>query len=126
MFPSINVSSVTPQGSILGMLLLILRGDELSRVGFTNSGQVAIFADNIVYFREVVTPARVLTSHCDVDLLTKWIASKHLRLNVQKSQYMVISRKRKKPECTIFAAGVPLERISLLRYLGVTITDDLS
>ena len=36
---------------------------------------------------------------------------------------MVISRKRKKPECTISVAGVPLERVSLLCYLGVTITD---
>ena len=51
---------------------------------------------------------------------------KALRLNVRKSKYMVISRKRKKPECNICVAGVPLERVSSLCYLGVTITDDLS
>ena len=62
MSPPINVSAGVLQGSILGPLLFILSVDELSRVGFFNSGQVAIFADNIVHFREVVTPADALTA----------------------------------------------------------------
>ena len=50
-----------------------------------------LFADDIVYYREISSPTDIVTAQCDVDLITEWIASRHLRLNVNKSKLMVIS-----------------------------------
>ncbi len=82
-----------------------------------------MFADDILYYREVISEDDHLAVQCDVQLIADWIHSKGLQLNAKKCKFMVITRKRHPPKVTITIDGETLEHII---YLGVTIQDDLS
>ena len=64
----------------------------------------------------------------DVDTLSTWVTSNNLSLNTTKCKFMVITRLRKKstPVPLLTLNNQPLERVSSYKYLGVTITEDLS
>ena len=55
-----------------------------------------------------------------------WLASNKLTLNVKKSKFMIVTRKRDVPDLSIRINNVPLEQCDSYKYLGVMIDKDLS
>ena len=55
-----------------------------------------------------------------------WLAANQLTLNISKSKYMIISRKRTSPLLSIRINGEKLEQCDSYKYLGVYIDKDLS
>ena len=56
-----------------------------------------------------------------------WIANNHLQFNTSKCKYITISQKRAKElPPTINLNGIPLDRVTEFKYLGILITADLS
>ena len=63
----------------------------------------------------------------DINAIAMWIADNHLQFNTSKCKYMTISRKRAKElPPTINLNGIPLDRVTEFKYLGILITADLS
>ena len=55
-----------------------------------------------------------------------WLASNKLTLNIKKSKYMLITKKRKVPKFSVKVDNLPLESCETYKYLGVIIDNKLN
>ena len=62
----------------------------------------------------------------DVTMVELWAEDKELRLNTTKTKAIVISRKRHPPVLNLSLCGAKIEQVTSFKYLGVTISQDLS
>ena len=65
----------------------------------------------------------------DMEAVAKWIDADNLRMNIGKTQFMVLCRNRKRNMCDnliISHKGVDIARKGSIRYLGVTVDNQLT
>ena len=123
------VTSGVPQGSILGPLLFILYLNDISSLSFPSSISLTLYADDILLSYPFQSSSDLSLAQCSIDLLSSWLKSRYLTINVCKTKYMIISRK---PSSflsllpSLFLDNSPLERVSNFKYLGVILTSQLS
>lgn len=117
----VDVQSGVPQGSVLGPLLFLLFVNDLPNILSCNS---KFFADDSSLYDEVRVeePFRLQR---DLDILSKWCRTWQLKLNEKKCLVMRFSRKRTKTVPDYHLEGIPLKVVSSIKYLGITITDDM-
>ena len=72
--------------------------------------------------------------HCAVRMnralssVISWLSVNHLTLNVDKSQFVVFSRRQRRPgdiNCTVTIGGAALERVSCVKFLRVQLDENL-
>lgn len=118
------VNSGVPQGSVLGPLLFLIYVNDLPNV--VNSS-IKLFADDCVVYREISNSTDTTLLQADLDCISAWCTSWHMRLNTKKCKVMRISRHA---QCTnvlnYHIEGVMLENVMSYKYLGVHITANLS
>ena len=87
-----NVITGVPQGSILGSLLFLLFVNDLPYV--VEESSINLFEDDTAIYSTDSNPT-VLGERVekDLDRVSHWINSNGLRLNVEKTQLMVLSRR---------------------------------
>ena len=124
--PCASVTSAVPQGSILGPLLFILAMDPVASLSISNSGVIRVYADDINYYKPIMSSTDLLAVQNDVDTISVWVGDNGLRLNASKTKSLVISRKRVPPVPNISMDGTPIEQVSSFRLLRVTVSDNLS
>ena len=124
--PCASVTSGVPQGSILGPLLFILAMDPVTSLSISNSGVIRVYADDINYYKPIMSSTDLLAVQNDVDTISVWVGDNGLRLNATKTKSLVISRKRAPPVPNISMDGTPIEQVSSFKLLGVTVSENLS
>jgi len=85
-----------------------------------------MFADDMWYHLKISTTADCATLQTDVCAITEWTEQQDLQLNVTKTKAMMVSRKRCPPDLNIEIGDLPIECVSFYRYLGFTISSNLS
>ena len=144
------VLSGVPQGSILGPLLFIIYVNSIFEL--TLNSKLILYADDMLLYRVVDNPEELGLLQQDIDTISEWVSTHHLTLNISKTKYMIISRSHaitSAPRCndtplervrehtvngdltegkitSLFLNNDSLEEVTQFKYLGVTITDDLS
>ncbi len=118
-----NVISGVPQGTVLGPLLFSLYiNDIMEGVDST----VRLFADDCVCYREINNIEDCKKFQDDIDKLTAWAKKWQMRFQPSKCNIMQLHRKRNIIDYDYKLGDTVLEKVDSIKYLGVTITKDLS
>ena len=123
----LSVVSGVPQGSVLGPLLFVTYINNVTNV-ISHDSRINMFADDIAYYRIIKSPSDYAVIQEDVDCVSSFMSSKLLEFSANKCRVMLISRKRSKstPPPPIYLNGTVLSQVTSYKYLGVTITHNLS
>ena len=115
--------SGVPQGTVLGPLLFSLYVNDIST---DIDSEIRLFADDCVCYREIKDTEDTLKLQKDIDQLGCWARKWGMRFQPVKCNMMQITRKRiKKIHASYTLEGTVLENVESIKYLGVTITNDL-
>lgn len=117
-------SSGVPQGSNLGPLLFLCFVNDI--VFSVKNSKVLLFADDIKLFRQVRSHSECALLQNDVCEVSKWCHDNNLLLNELKTKTISLSRKRDPLAfCYVLDSNV-IERVSVIRDLGVFIDTALN
>ena len=89
------MTSVVPQGSVLGPLLFLLYINDISSV--VSHSRVKLFADDVTIYKKIIHPADVDLLQLDLSKVAQWPKKWLLRLNPDKCENTVLSNKRSPP-----------------------------
>lgn len=118
-----EVGSGVPQGTVLGPILFSLYINDMVSVV---KSQIRLFADDCVCYRTIGSDDDKVKLQADIDSLGKWARKWGMRFQPKKCNMMRLSRKKKtSATCSYTLEGTPLEVVKSVKYLGVTITNDL-
>ena len=117
------VLSGVPQGTVLGPLLFSLY---INYISTDIDSEIRLFADDCVCYREIKDTEDALKLQKDIYQLGCWARKWGMRRQPAKCNMMQIIRKRiKKIHALYTLEGTGLENVESIKYLGVTITNDL-
>lgn len=115
-----------PQGSILGPLLFILYINDINTS--VRHCKVNLFADDtLLNISSSNLTDAVQKINQDLESLSLWLRQNKLKLNVQKTKYMLIGRKSVNTidQPTIQIDNEQIERVNEFKYLGILIDEKL-
>ena len=117
-----------PQGSILGLLLLLLYvNDVITNLLHTN---VLLYADDtIIFAKHKDERTAQLWVSIDLLLLQKWCNRNQLTINLAKTKLLLFGTKNMLKHCTkldITLSGTKLQYVKNFNYLGMKLEDTLS
>ena len=88
--------------------------------------EIRLFADDCVCYREIKGTEDIVKLQEDIDRLGSWARKWGMRFQPVKCNIMQITRKRiKKINASYNLEGTVLDNLENIKYLGVTITNDL-
>ena len=123
-----SVIKGVPQGSILGPLLFNIFVNDLPDV--VKHSSINLYADDATIYVSDRDPATVsMRLSEDLARILQWIEANGMRMNIAKTQLMVLSRKSRRTHANSVRVKLEDEEIcpqQSVKYLGVTIDQDLS
>ena len=88
--------------------------------------EIRLFADDCVCYREIKNEEDTLKLQRDIDRLGSWARKWEMRFQPVKCNMMQLTNKRSsKIQANYTLEGTVLENVERIKYLGVTITNDL-
>jgi hypothetical protein len=118
-----EVLSGVPQGTVLGPLLFLLHINDLPSVV---DSQVRLFADDCLMYRPIRSREDRVALQNDLNSLERWGDAWGMRFNAKKCQIMTVARGRSCLTYLYSLAGQVLECVTEAKYLGVSVSNDLS
>ena len=119
-----NVTSGVPQGSVLGPLLFLLYINDLP--AYTKHSTIRLFAHDCMLYRNIDSDEDRLKLQEDLDGLLKWEEDWKMQFHPEKCIQLSITLKRKPVDTSYYMRKHQLEKCSSAKYLGVTISSNLS
>ena len=120
--------SCPPQGSILGPLLFLVFLNDLPTI-VTNC-TINLYADDTTIYYANRDPDNVTRAiNTDLQVIATWIESNKMTMNVSKTRVMVLSRRAARSWAELINVqinGTPIPKQKSIKYLGMTIDNDLS
>ena len=119
------VVSGVPQGTVLGPLLFSLYINDISA---DIESEIRLFADDCVCCCEIKNEEDTLKLQRDIDRLGSWARKWRMRFQPVKCNKMQLTNKWSKInkiQANYTLEGTVLENAESIKYLGVTITNDL-
>ena len=116
-----------PQGSVLGPFLFSLYINNITNIHLSEGTKLSLYADDILLYKDA-SVWNVFDLQNDIDKLQSWSFENKTKFNEAKCKYMIISRRRLATDFlpTLFLNSQPLELVKSYKYLGVTLTSDLT
>ena len=119
----VPASSGTPEGGILSPLLFACFINDLPMNVDTDT---LMFADDAKMYGRVDSDADVRSMQHQLDSLCQWSATWGLTLNAAKCKVLSLTLKRLPVTATYTIGGIELERVRVMRDLGVLIDEKLT
>ena len=118
-----SVLSGVPQGTILGPVLFSLY---INNITTEIDSEIRLFADDCVCYHEIKGTEDTVKLQEDIDCLGFWARKWGMRFQPVKCNIMQITRKRiKKINASYNLEGTVLYSVENIKYLCITITNDL-
>ena len=121
--PEVPVTSGVPKGSVLGPLLFLLYINDLPE---NIQSQIKLSADDTAVYLTVWGPSDSNILQSNLNYLQEWEQTWDMKFNPSKCQVLHISRARQPIHSQYTLHGEILESVDWARYLGVSISKDLS
>ena len=120
---SIPVSSGVPQGSVLGPILFLAYINDLPD---QVKSRVRLFADDTAMYLALDKQGDSEILQKDLESLEKWEKLWDMSFNPSKCQVIHVTRSKSPSQAIYYLHGCALESVSSAKYLGVTVSEDLS
>ena len=120
---SIPVSSGVPQGCVLGPILFLAYINDLPE---QVRSRVRLFADDTAMYLAISSLSDANILQDDLSKLEQWEKSWDMNFNPAKCQVLHVTRSKTPIPSKYFLHNTELESATAAKYLGVTISDDLS
>ena len=117
------VTSGVPQGSVLGPAMFLVYINSLPK-GVNST--VRLFADDTVIYREISSEEDHHTLQADLDTLVQWEREFSMEFHPKKCNILGVTRSRCPSTYNYTLHGTTLKELEEVKYLGITITKDLS
>ena len=117
------VISGVPQGSVMGpVLFLIFINDITDGI----SSDIRLFADDSIIYRKITSLEDQKALHEDLVRVFEWAERWGMSFNVKKCVHVTITKKLTPLPYSYTVGGETIPKEQATKYLGVTITSDLS
>ena len=117
-----------PQGSILGPLLFLIYVNDLPKC--LSSGQAIMFADDTnLFFNHVSYTELFKKANEELHQVDSWLTANKLTLNIEKTKVITFKTPNSPPvppNLEIKLNGNALDKVTSIRFLGVTIHEHLT
>ena len=120
---NIPVSSGVQQGSVLGPILFLAYINDLPE---QVRSRVRLFADDTALYLCISNLSEANTFQEDLCKLELWEEAWYMNFNPIKSQVLHATRLKTPIPSKYFLHSIELDSLSAAKYLGVTISDELS
>lgn len=120
---TVPVLSGVPQGSVLAPMLFLLYINDITKHVDVN---IRLFADDCVLYHTIKTEDDQTKLSNSLYKVSQWCSDWQMVLNAEKTVYMNITNKKSTLTFPYSINGTPLRNVSQYKYLGVTISSDLS
>ena len=117
------VSSGVPQGTVLGPLLFLAYINDMTE---GKRSTVKLFADDSLLYRKISNKRDCEELQRDLDRLQKWEKKWQMASNAEKCEVLCITNKKNPIQHNYFIHGQKLATKPDSKYLGVTISSNLS
>ena len=116
------MTSVVPQGTVLGPLLFLLYVNDLPD---NLQSSVNLFADDALLYGVIASDTDCDHLQDDLQKLEQWQNQWQMQFDPSKCKVLCISNKRSPPVRKYTFCGVELEQVEDFIYLGITLTSKL-